>query len=297
MRHCQAMVLVVLAGSLVGCVTGKPEQTTALFNPRQAFQGPTGDDVVQLLVALVERPAGDRALNQELWTLADEQSITLENKPETGQLLEKNGLRMGQFGSAPPGSLQELIRSKRSCSNPECIVMHAGKPTTIVLSPAWTRCLFDLHEDNADRPVDLDQAECQLQVVPTLAADNRTRLDFTPCIKHGKPTLTPQPVHAPSGTLDWDLQLKQPIEAYSALSWQQTIGESEYLVLGTWLDRPETLGQRCFIWTEGSQPVQRLLVLRARRGAAVPASIEQMFRRSPSLALQANYGAVRGSQP
>jgi hypothetical protein len=297
MRHGQAMMLLLLTGSLLGCFTPRPERTTALFDPQQPFQGPTGDDVVQLLVALVERPAGDRALNQEMWVLADEQSVNLENSPETRRRLGENGLRVGQFGSAPPGSLQELIRSGRSCVNPWCIRMHAGKPTPVVLGPPWGRCTFTLHGDGLDQEADLDQAQCLLQVVPTLTADNRTRLEFTPCIQHGKPNLTPQPVHDPSGMLRWDLKVQQPTESYPALSWQQTIGESEYLVVGTWLDRPDTLGQRCFIHTEGPQPVQRLLVLRALRTPVDPASIEQMLSRSPALALQANLSAVRGSRP
>src|SRR5262249_37608099 len=148
---------------------------------------PTGDDVVQLLVALVERPIGDFALNQEIWELADEQSLDLHGKV----LLEENGFRMGQFGTLPPASLRELIRSERSCGNPRRIRTPAGSSTDVLLGPAVSRCAFELRREQQATPVELDQAQGMLVVAPTLVGDGRVQLQFTPAVKHGQPNLLP----------------------------------------------------------------------------------------------------------
>src|SRR5262249_51475294 len=133
------------------------------------------------------------------------------------------------------------------------------------------------------------------QVIPTLAGEGRVQLQFTPAIKHGQQTLTPRSVQEPGGTLRWDLQVRQPMEAYPQLSWRQTVSDSEYIIVGTWLDRRSTLGQSCFIQAEGLTPVQRLLVLRALRSAEDDVPSDDQLTRSPSIAAQAGLTAARGS--
>jgi hypothetical protein len=293
MRQVHAMVLALCCGVVLGCFTPESERTTAHYQARSPFQGPTGDKVVQLLVALVERPVGDLALNQEIWSLADEQSIDLERKV----LLEDNGFRMGQFGSLPPASLRNLIFSERSCANPRLIRIQSGNPTTVVLGTTQNHCSFELVTAGQKTPVDLDQAVCQFQIVPTLTPDGHTRLEITPLIKHGQIILDRRPITEPSGTLRWDVLARQPVETYSDLAWQQTLEDSEYLIIGAELDRPNTLGQRCFIQVENDPPIQRLLVLRALRGGLDANSAEELLSRSPSIAAQAGLSTARGVSP
>ena len=66
MRPGVAVVLALLSAALPGCWTPDADRAAALMNARRLFSGPTGDDVVYLSVALVERPAGDLGVRWEL---------------------------------------------------------------------------------------------------------------------------------------------------------------------------------------------------------------------------------------
>lgn len=293
MRHGLALVGAWCSVLALGCYTPQPVKTLSLYGARAPFEGPTGGDVVQLLVALIERPVGDHALNQDIWQLADEQSLDLEHKV----VLHENGFRMGQFGSCPPSSLRDLIRSDRSCVNPRCINMRAGNPTPVLLGPTQSHCSFHLVHSGMDKPVELDQAQCQLQVIPTLTKEGKTRLQFTPGIKHGQSTMTPRSVQDPGGTLRWLMEARQPTESYDHLSWYQTVSDSDYVVIGTWLDKQGTLGQRCFLETDVPPPVQRLLVLRAMRAGQDNVPPDDYLSKSPAIAAQAGLTTIRGTLP
>src|SRR5262249_53098611 len=147
--------------------------------------GPTGSDVIQMDVALVERPIGDRYINQDFWDFADEQIVALERKA----VLEDNGFRIGQVGGITPAELQALLTSERSCANPRRIQLHAGKETALLLGPALAHCQFQIDHDGRSAPVILEQAQCTLEVLPTLTREGRIQLQFTPQIHHGETTL------------------------------------------------------------------------------------------------------------
>ena len=290
MRHCQAVVLALVAGALGGGCVGQPQRPAPLFDARRSFGGPDGDDVVQIDVAVLERPAGDRYVNHDLWELADEQGVNLERKP----VLEDNGFRVCQIGGLPPAGLQGLLASPRSNPDPRQVRLHAGTPNAVPLGPPRDHCHFELKQEDRALPADLEQAQCLVEVVPALAEDGRILLRFTPHVKHGKPVLGPQPRHDPAGTLRWELETNQPDEAYPWLSWDLTVAPNEYVVVGTRLDRPGTLGHCCFLHAEGRPPVQRLLVIRTARAPGRPA-LDESLSRSPPLALQAGWNSARGS--
>jgi hypothetical protein len=285
-----AGVLALLAGALAGCFTGQPERSVSRLGP--PFGGPAGADVVQIDVAVVERPLGDRYLNGELWQLADEQGVTLERKA----VLEENGFRVGLVGGLPPAGLQGLLTSPRSCPDPHRLAVRAGNATAVTLGPVWRPCRFEVKHSAEAVAVDLGDAQCLLEVVPTLTDDGRTRLRFTPHVRHGKPRLVPYATQDPSGWRRWEWSARQPEEAYTALSWELTVAPNEYVVVGTLPGQPDTLGQRCFAGGDGSEGEQRLLVLRTGRALPPAAPADEGLARSPPLALRA-WGASRGQAP
>jgi hypothetical protein len=59
------------------------------------------------------------------------------------------------------------------------------------------------------------------------------------------------------------------------------------VVVGTRLDRPDTLGQRCLLHTESATPVQILLVLRALCLHPGSPPGDEQLNGPPPLALQA----------
>jgi hypothetical protein len=282
-----AGVLALLAGALAGCFTGQPERSLSRLGPA-GLGGPAGEDVVQIDVALVERPLGDRYVNGELWELADEQGVTLERKA----VLEENGFRVGQVGGLPPVGLQALLTSPRSCPDPHRLAVRAGNPTAVTLGPVWKACRFEVRQGAAAVGVELADAQCLLEIVPTLTDDGRTTLRFTPHVRHGQPRMVPQAAQGPDGWRRWECVARQAEETYAALSWELTVAPNEYVVVGTHLNKPDTLAQRCF--TDAG--VQRLLVLRT--GRALPgAPADEEFVRVPPIALRAGWCTARGKAP
>ena len=167
----------------------------------------------------------------------------------------------------------------------------------LTLTPTLRQCTFELREGGRSTLVELDHAQCQLLVTPHLTDDGKITLRFTPHVNHGETTLIPRPLHEASGTRSWDLQAQQPSETYSKLSWEVTLATGEYVLIGTRLDRTDTLGQRAFLLTDAAKPVQRLLVLRTCRAAEAAPAPDGSHGKAPPLALQAGLSSARGVAP
>ena len=298
MRRRWSLVLGLLAVPLVGCATGGPVGPTSWLEALRPFHGPVGPDVVQMDVALLERPLGDPYLNQRIWALADEQVVALEGKG----VLEDNGFRVGQVGGIIPEELKDLLFSERSNVNPRRLVFHADHPTVVKLGGAVPQCTFQVQQDGRALPVALEEAECTLEILPSLAKDGRVRLRFTPQVQYGRAALTRRPADDRSG---WELKEERPTERYPALSWDVALAPNEYVLVGARFGAPETLGHQSFIRPDESTPVQRLLVIRTGRSATAPdleiapdnEEASAAFGNSPPLALQAAWTTARGSSP
>jgi len=291
MRHCMAAALALAAASLTGCFTAPPDRALTRYEAQLPFATLAGDDVVQLDVYLVERPIADACINHEVWELADEQVLQ-----ERKQVLEENGLRVCVLGDSPPDGLQALLHSERSCANPRRLFFHAGKPMQIVLGPVLPRLVIPLHQEMGTTTVDLDQAQFLLQATARVTEDGQIVLDFAPQVRHGQQEATPRPEKNPSGELHWQVQVGQPTETYRSLGWQLTVPTNTYLAIGTRLDRPDTIGQRAFLNTEGLR-TQRLLVLRASRALAGNGPSDEAHDQSPPLAQQAGWVSAGGTAP
>jgi hypothetical protein len=296
MHQGRALIWVLLAGLLVGCASGAPERSTSWLGRFRSFQLPAGPDVIQMEVVLLERPIGDPYINQEVWQLADEQIVPLERKA----LLGENGLRVGQLGGQMPVGLLSLLTSERSCVNPRRHYIHAGKPRLFALGPACALCQFQTQLEGETMPFTLDQAQCNLSVVPVLGDKGQVRLQFTPQIDYGETRFAAQPAEDNSGFI---LQPKRSTKSFPALSWEVSLAANQYLLVGARADRFDSLGYQCFVRHDETNQVQRLLVIRAWR--AVPAGANEASSwsddedsvpgRAPPLALQAAWSAARGS--
>jgi hypothetical protein len=293
MRQGRVLFLGLLAGVLVGCATGKPMQSASWWERFRPFQGPAGADVILLDVALLERPVDDPYINQELWAAVDEQAVSLECKA----VLEDSGFRVGQIGGLTPARLQKLLTSERSNLNPRQIRLHAGRATTLVLGPRAALCRFQVEQDGQPAPLALEQAQCTLNVVPTLTEDNCITLHFTPQVQHGEIKLSPRPTEDLSGFI---LQSERPTKSFPVFGWELTLAPNQYAIIGGRADRSETLGCQCFLRRDEAIPTQRLLVIRTARmteGGIPDSSSEAMAEEAsanqiPPLALQAAWTAV-----
>lgn len=294
MRHLQAVVL-ALASAAVGCcglpgwLGGRHHPTGPAGDPQPVVEARRPADAsarqaVLLDVALVERPRGDAFLEGELWELGNEQGVDLETKP----LLEENGLRVGQIGGILPARLQALVTSPHSCPEPtRRLRADAEQGTQVQVGGSRARLTFAVQQGADRRAVELANAVCFLDVTPTPDGERRVRLRFTPRVRHGKAAFQPRVARDPGGALRWDVEAREPVEEFPALSWELTVGPDEYVLIGPRLDRPDTLGAAYFLGQSERGPVQKLLVLRA-----VPLadpSPDDTLQGAPPLALQASW--------
>jgi hypothetical protein len=293
MGRCRHLLPMLLLGLAAGCITEQSARRGAGAAPGP--QPPIGPDGVVLDVVLLERPVGDRYLNGPLWGCTDEHAVPTEQKV----LLEDNGFRVGRLVGATPRELQKLLTSERYCVTHWRQILPAGKSLTLAIGRPVAEIRYQLAQESE---AVLGKAQSFLVMVPTLTADGRTRLRFTPEIRYGD-TL-PEYQVAPDRS-DYVLTYRQPRKTYPSLSWEVTLAPNEYVLVGAAFDRPQSLGYQCFIQEDDESAGQRLLVIRTGRSTAevreepAPASPEAAASTSlsPPLALQASWATARGSPP
>lgn len=282
----------VLLLALGGCAT-LPEPTKATSWLKRLRTPGLDANVVQIDVALIERPVGDNFLNNELWTHTDEMIVDIERKG----LVEDNGYRVGQVVGGTPIGLQTLLHSERACVNPRRRLVPAGLPVTQVLSGNLATASVHVFQGKQKQEISVDRARFCLEVVPTLTTDGRTKLCIAPKLETGETMLPFQPDPDKS---TWSLRVERPAKTFKNVSWDVTLAPGEFLVIGARLDRPNTLGHRSFVVDDLSNPMQRLLVIRTTRsitgGDTGEPTLEDLSRasRSPCLAVQAGMTAARG---
>src|SRR5262249_29677319 len=193
---------------------------------------------------------GDRYLNDRLWSAADEQVIDLERKA----VIEDNGLRVGLLGGILPTEFQALLTSERSNPAARQHLMRLGNAKPLPLGDVCPELRFQLQTRGRATPVELAQAQCVLQVPPTLTPDGDLKLTFLPLVYHGAKALWPLSSDASHPLAD-----PQPVERYPALGWNVTLTGAAYVVVGTRFAKAATLGHGCFVRPDGCKPAHRLL--------------------------------------
>jgi hypothetical protein len=293
MRQFQA-VIVCCVVALAGCAT-PPSGPAAPGDPTtRANNEGEDEDAILLHLAIVERPLGDRVLNREVWSMADEQ-VLLDQKAT----LRANGFRVCLIGGQLPGCLQTLLQSPRFCPTLRQIHTHLNTPVPITLGPLRPHCSYQLDENGQTSTLNLNDAQCLLEVTAQAGEEGKLCLRLAPHVRHGKSTIAPHPARDPDGSLKWSWEAQQPEEVYAFLSWELTVTPDEYVVVGLPLEAAEgnNLGQLCFVSEQDQKRVQRLVVLRgARVQPALPS--EEALSRSPPLAVRAAWSdSLRGSAP
>src|SRR5947209_20464815 len=99
MRRRLALIFALGVIGCLGCTPGNVHPTSWMH--RRLFQGPTGPDVVQMRIAVIECPLAQSEcayINGELWQLADESLIEEDRR----QAMNESGLRIGKLGAQPP---------------------------------------------------------------------------------------------------------------------------------------------------------------------------------------------------
>jgi hypothetical protein len=295
MRRRLSLILALGVTWAAGCAPVDAVRSTSWLPHRRVFQGPTGPDVVQMRVAVLECTPGEaewRYLNGELWQLADESLIEEDRR----QAMTESGFRVAKVGTQPPARLLSLLTSKRFNPAPRELSFRTGDPKPLYLGPALAHCRYQTGRDV--EPLDLEQADCKLVVVASRAPDGKTLLRLTPEVEHGEAKNVYR-VDPQAGSF---LSVpERPAETYPQMAWEADLGLNEYLIVGGNYDRTETLGHQFFVRPDETVPVQRLLVIQmgaapAESPAPQPPAAGGKGRAVP-VALQAAGSGVRGAAP
>ena len=289
MRRAWALLLALLLSTLIGCFTERSVMRQDVHAP---IGTPVGDDGVVVEIALLECPVNDAYINGSLWNLVDETP-----NPERKTALHENGFHMGIIGPVLPDRLIDLETSERNASNIHERTLAVSGPSPVLIGPNWKHCSYEIRQAGQPTPVELDKAQCVLELVAAPAKDGQITLAFTPLVQHGDLRMQPRAVHDPSGVLRWDLQANQTVERYDWLKWELTVSPNEYIVVGTQADLAGTLGFRSFLHGESLTPAQRLLLVRVIRGPRADAKVEGQKKGPMPLALQVLGAATRGKSP
>jgi hypothetical protein len=284
------VLVMALLGGCTGLDAGKPTARGGL--PMSPDMLPA--DYVVLDIWILERPAGDSFFNHELWKCTDGIITDLEKKA----VLDDNGFRVGQIVGTPPERLQTLVQSPRWCVYSRRRMLATGPAPTdqperpkIALCPTpQSEGSFLIKEGKQTTEITLKNLQYHLELEPALADRGCVRLKFTPRVEYGELMRVP---YVPADRSDFAIKVEKPHRLFPRLSWEVTLGNNEFLVLGGNFDLPDSLGYQSFTDEAALHPVQRLLVLRATRSASgmetsMP-TLEDLARAGPSppLALQA----------
>ena len=171
----QRLVLMVALGVawIVGCTPIDKVSTPSWLPRRHPFQGPTGPDVVEMRVALLEVRPGEadwKYVNEELWQLADESLIDEDHR----LAMDESGFRVAKVGAQPPARLLAMLTSRRSNPTPRDLTFRTADPNTLSAGPTLPHCRFRVTGDS--EPLELDQVDCKLVV-----AASRGRTDGPCC--------------------------------------------------------------------------------------------------------------------
>ena len=279
--------LLLLLGLTAGCATERVVRSGG--GPPAP---PLGPDGVILHMVLLERPVHDRYLNGGLWDGIDEQTVALEQKI----LLQDNGFRVGRLVGATPRELQALLTSERNCVECWHQILPSGKAVTRPVGRPVPEMRYQVGQEPE---VVLGKAQSFLVIVPTLTADGRTRLQFTPQIEYGDAQPEYRPAPDCSG---WLCDYRRPNKTYPELSWEVTLAPNEYVVIGAAPDNPRALGYQCFVHEDDESSGQRLLVIRTSRSGAdlqspLPPAPDDAAALTSPLAMQASRTTARGGLP
>jgi hypothetical protein len=288
-----ALILALGVAWAIGCAPVEAVRSTSWLQHRRIFQGPTGTDVVQMRVAILECPPGEaewRYVNGDLWQLADESLIEEDRR----QAMTESGFRVGKVGTQPPAKLLALLTSKRFNPAPRELAFRTGDPKELCLGPTLAHCRYRPGRD--DESLDLEQADCKLAITASRGPNGKTLLSLTPEVEHGEAKNVYRVDPQAGSFLSTP---ERPKETYPQMAWEAELALNEYLIVGGNYDRTESLGHQFFVRPDEPLPVQRLLVIQmgsAPAEAPEPPGPKGKDRAVP-VALQAARAGVRGAAP
>lgn len=228
------------------------------------LMGVEGDDAIIVCLAVVERPINDPYIHAALWEMIDEQVIPFESKVR----LSENGIRAGVLGGQPPQAFLEILGSDRSCINPRQIQTRFGQPVVATIGTTRDELAYRLRSTSESPDWYQAKATCQWEVIVSPGEPGRLKVSLCPLVKHGESQISPRAVQDKSGILTWQLQSQQQVERHVTGQIEVETRAGEFLLVGAFGEKGDTLGNAWFRQPDPRGSVQRMLVIRTARRSA-----------------------------
>jgi hypothetical protein len=271
----------VICAAAAGCLTRADRPSGAAVARSLAPVVPV--EGVYLESVILERPAGDRFLDRDLWA-----DVLPVGTQEGRALLTENGLRAGVLAGSLPQRFQTLLESETEAINGRGLTFAMRKEEVVPTSGPHPRCEFGLLADLAGKraAVSLKEARCGILVRPEAQPDGRVKVCCEPQIQHGERREWLRPSADGTGFVKFE---EVPLARYGVLAFDAPLGRNEFLVIGWPADQPDTLGEALFAVSANGQPRQRVLVIRARQlNPGAPTDLPALGpTRRPSIAAEA----------
>lgn len=251
---------------------------------------PTPADAVVLEAFVIERPADDPLLGDELWNELD-QVAALELQDRRG--LQQNGLRLGRAGAQPTQTLQKLLglgsaldRAAESRLSGQRLGIPSGGETEVTADEQLRdRVITFRDRSGGDTTKRFESARGVFRIRARRLQEGWARVEFSPEVHYGRM------VNRPTATeVGWTIQPTQKVERLYEQRFSVDLNLGEMVVLTSNLapqmrsrrNRPadeaesrdskpteqnlplgsDSVGAQFFLSEVDGRPMQRLLVIR-----------------------------------
>jgi hypothetical protein len=259
--------------ALVGCTLTQSELRKDDVLPRLGSAGRLiTPRRCSLTMAIVSSPAGEPALAESVWRVADAQALD----DDARRALEANGLRIGRITGELPAEVQAMLDAPPPRKVvPMTVILFSGDKTLVPLGPKAEQVSLFLNQgDKAAGKVYRDAMPC-LRLAASLDDADGVAVRITPEVHHGpvRQNWGPDPNGALSGQ-QFILHNGQQEETFRDLAATLTLRPGQVAVIGGQGGRGGTLGKFLFSEPEGTsdRPLQKVLIVWASRVDPGPAS-------------------------
>lgn len=236
-----------------------PATSRALLSAPDSPAGP-GKTVylIHLQLATVEVPLGVASGSEELWSVLDEEPVSLRSR-----VLGMNGFRVGLGRREDWDDIERVLKEMTGQSFRSTTVQApAGQPTPVELqSRQPTRLLFVTREDQTLYGEHVPPGDYLLTLTCTLDEDDPSRVLITavPQVRSTKRPL--QMVHEHGSTV---LVQRPVIRTLRSMAFQLTVPNNDFLIIGPGVlaRRPTSPGQAFLTRMKKSVPFETVILLR-----------------------------------
>lgn len=220
-----------------------------------------------LTVVTLPRPVGDPAVNDAVWSGADEQSVPAE----TRRLLEANGLRIGVLTGGLPAEVESAINAPPPNKvDPAEFNQPEGAPALLSLAETAPTASLLLNREGRAFGKDYHDASGWFRVTPTHEGPTAVTLRFVPEIHHGPIQRRYDALPGNTGTIN-PMQFVpkdgQQEESLRDLAASVALQPGQVAVVGCIPGRKGSLGAFLFTRSEANSDrlTQKVLFVSARR--------------------------------